>query len=933
MTELNKLLSPIHSTGGQQTQDINMEETIYFKEESEVQDDKRLIDFVLAWEEKPIDPDYAHNRRKREIFENNLENEGLDIERDECGPGNGLKFLKIHAPLEVLQRYAEILKIRMPLKKFSAELLHADPSGAEGAEMLEFKLTSLDPTLDGKADAIRIPLVSDVHEGIKTGFEKLQEPFYPNVKGFHESHSQYTAEYSRDKEYLFDHACTDFFTPSTRSRILEFLLKRKRFSDNKDDDFAFGISKLIADGAYLAAYPLHDGALHTEGSTRKMLYDEWASVSKFWKYQPLDHVRDYFGVKIGFYFAWLGFYTAMLIPPSIVGILCLLYGLATYDDYIPTQDICSGVMSNTTMCPICDKFCDYWSLSDSCMMVKAKYFFDNDTTVFYAAFMSIWAVLFLEMWKRYSAEITHRWDVYGYDPEEEHPRPEYMAQLRDSPEFTVNFVTRTSEPKPPFWRMKLPGVLISWTSVLMFILLALVTVLAIILYRMSMVVALATVNDNTIRSNWSLFISMTGASINLVLILIFNYIYEQLAFWLTEKELHRTQSAFDDALTLKIYLFQFVNYYSSIFYIAFFKGQYIGTPNHYHRYLGYRQEECSPGGCFMELCIQLAIIFMGKQFLLSVMEYYMPVLWKIFNLLKLRQDENSGEKDHATPQHIRDFKLVEWGQQGLFHEYLEMIIQYGFITVFVSAFPLAPFFALCNNILEIRLDAKKILVNHRRPIAQKVRSIGVWFDIMETLGRVAVIANAFILAITSEFIPKCVYKYFYSKDGSLEGYVDFSLSYFDPEDLDLLSVRLESNSTDPSVCRYPDFKHEYDHSDQYQPNSVFWHVWFARVLFVVVFENVICLLVMSLKLIIPDVSDNLKQKVRREAYLTKEIIIRNEQLRARAATLSKDKSDSAPQLHSPITEEKQDVKSCSTGDVRVDFSNGPVTSNRDQEDV
>ena len=155
-----------------------------------------------------------------------------------------------------------------------------------------------------------------------------------------------------------------------------------------------------------------------------------------------------------------------------------------------------------------------------------------------------------------------------------------------------------------------------------------------------------------------------------------------------------------------------------------------------------------------------------------------------------------------TPQHIRDFALVQWGQQGLFYEYLEMIIQYGFITVFVSAFPLAPFFALCNNILEIRLDAKKILVHHRRPVAQKVRSIGVWFDIMETLGRVAVITNAFILAITSEFIPKCVYKYFYSSDGSLEGYVNFSLSYFDPGDLDPLSVTLETNVTAPPVCRY-----------------------------------------------------------------------------------------------------------------------------------
>ena len=109
---------------------------------------------------------------------------------------------------------------------------------------------------------------------------------------------------------------------------------------------------------------------------------------------------------------------------------------------------------------------------------------------------------------------------------------------------------------------------------------------------------------------------------------------------------------------------------------------------------------------------------------------------------------------------------------------------YGFITIFVCAFPLAPFFALLNNIFELRLDAKKVLVQHRRPIAQKVQSIGVWLDIMETLGRLSIITNAFIIALTSEFIPKLVYRSFYSQDGSLHGYVNFSLSYFDMKDLD-----------------------------------------------------------------------------------------------------------------------------------------------------
>ena len=46
-------------------------------------------------------------------------------------------------------------------------------------------------------------------------------------------------------------------------------------------------------------------------------------------YQPIDYIKDYFGVKFGLYFAWLGFYTHMLIPAAIVGFICFIYGLST----------------------------------------------------------------------------------------------------------------------------------------------------------------------------------------------------------------------------------------------------------------------------------------------------------------------------------------------------------------------------------------------------------------------------------------------------------------------------------------------------------------------------------------------------------------------------------------------------------------------------
>ena len=38
-------------------------------------------------------------------------------------------------------------------------------------------------------------------------------------------------------------------------------------------------------------------------------------------------------------------------------------------------------------------------------------------------------------------------------------------------------------------------------------------------------------------------------------------------------ELHRTETDYEDSYTFKMYFFAFVNYYSSSFYIAFFKGK------------------------------------------------------------------------------------------------------------------------------------------------------------------------------------------------------------------------------------------------------------------------------------------------------------------------------------------------------------------------
>lgn len=77
-------------------------------------DGERSIDFVLVWKVVDDATQEDINGTKRAIFEDNLVNEGLQVERESI---DQFHFTKIHTPIEVLRRYAEILKLRMPMKE------------------------------------------------------------------------------------------------------------------------------------------------------------------------------------------------------------------------------------------------------------------------------------------------------------------------------------------------------------------------------------------------------------------------------------------------------------------------------------------------------------------------------------------------------------------------------------------------------------------------------------------------------------------------------------------------------------------------------------------------------------------------------------------------------------------------------------------------
>lgn len=69
------------------------------------------------------------------------------------------------------------------------------------------------------------------------------------------------------------------------------------------------------------------------------------------------------------------------------------------------------------------------------------------------------------------------------------------------------------------------------------------------------------------------------------------------------------------------------------------------------------------------------------------------------------------------------------------------VIQFGFVTLFVASFPLAPLLALINNLCEIRVDAWKITTQFRRIVPEKAQDIGAWQPILQGVAILAVATN------------------------------------------------------------------------------------------------------------------------------------------------------------------------------------------------
>ncbi|XP_053209059.1 anoctamin-8-like [Panonychus citri] len=461
-------------------------------------------------------------------------------------------------------------------------------------------------------------------------------------------------------------SCCPILSAATRQNIIRYYLNTLRwfkesssFDDNlvnqmKLIDGEAIIPKLLQLGYIKQLLPLHNE--EELSSLRK----SW--VSDFTSSQPLEEIYSYFGVKIALYFAFLGHYTYSLLLPGLFGLLISV--------------TCS----------------DQWS-SDLCLTL-------------FPIILTVWSSLYLESWKKYGTTLTDQWSSTTSTSRSNQSelidiRPQFhgVVTRKDSQGIAEIFY--------PHWKRKLFFYLITIPVMGLSLL--------IVFLSMFYMLHFQTWWDNIaigeqFYPKWTSYFPKVLFGL---VIHILDVVYEKLALWLNNKENYQYQETYESNLMIKLVLFQFVNSFLSLFYIAF----YIGD--------------------MAKLREQMIALLITRQVIGNIKESLWPFLTQSY---KLSPTLASTEVTQA------ELESSLYSYESTFEDYLELFIQFGYVTLFSVTFPLAAFCALINNLIEIRSDAFKLCVTYQRPFSiQGNRNLLIWQKAINIMIYVSIVVNCSLL--------------------------------------------------------------------------------------------------------------------------------------------------------------------------------------------
>eukprot|EP00457_Paulinella_chromatophora_P002018 gb/GEZN01002021.1/.p1 GENE.gb/GEZN01002021.1/~~gb/GEZN01002021.1/.p1 ORF type:complete len:801 (-),score=112.24 gb/GEZN01002021.1/:233-2635(-) len=331
-----------------------------------------------------------------------------------------------------------------------------------------------------------------------------------------------------------------------------------------------------------------------------------------------------------------------------------------------------------------------------------------------ALFIAIWTSILLEMWKRREAKLQLDWGMHKFEQQEQ-PRPQFQGEWR--PSTVSGRLEEYFDPAHGFQR-KIRSQL---------------TIMTMIMTVIAMVVGLFIFRNFLLLWNPAYGGVLAGV-LNAFQIQLLNVIYGKVAVWLNDYENHTTQTQYEDALIVKSFLFKFVNSYNSLFYIAFFKRFDLSVD-------GCADQDPT---CMTELQTQLASIFMTALVIGNISEMGSPWM-KTRQLARIKEKAES--EGRPLSQAEEEYYLEPY--ESTLGDFDEVVIQYGYVTLFAVAFPLSPLLALVNNYFETKIDASKLCTYSRRPHPRGAADIGSWYAILEIMSVVAVVTNVALIFFVS----------------------------------------------------------------------------------------------------------------------------------------------------------------------------------------
>jgi len=84
-----------------------------------------------------------------------------------------------------------------------------------------------------------------------------------------------------------------------------------------------------------------------------------------------------------------------------------------------------------------------------------------------------------------------------------------------------------------------------------------------------------------------------------------------------------------------------------------------------------------------------------------------------------------------------------------FDDYASIMIQFGYVTLFGVAFPLAPLCALVNNLIQMRIGAYRLCEMKKRPVSRRSSGIGIWLTVLKLITFLAIFTNSALIGFTS----------------------------------------------------------------------------------------------------------------------------------------------------------------------------------------